>query len=167
MTDLPQITARNRMERDADGRLVYVAVDSEPPLADERNAWLIAIDGSQHSLRATAVAMRQAAAMKFCALHLVNVHGWLSNEAAESELLRFGWNATADARTLLDTGGQPWRLHVVMGEAAESIAHLADRLTCQGIVIGHHGLGVAKTLLLGSVAQKVAHLSALPVMVVP
>jgi nucleotide-binding universal stress UspA family protein len=111
--------------------------------------------------------MRQAAAMKSCALHLVNVQAWLSHEAAESELLRRGWNATGGAREMLDAAAQPWRLHVVMGEAPESIAGLADRLGCQGIFIGHHGQGVTKTLLLGSVAQKVAHLSALPVIEVP
>ena len=167
MNDLPQITGQNRVGRDAAGRLVYAAIDSEPPLTDERNAWLIGIDGSPHSLRATAAAMRQAATMKFCALHLVNVQAWLSNEAAESELLRRGWDATAGAREVLDAAGQPWRLHVAMGEAAESIVDLADRLACQGIVLGHHGQGAAKSLLLGSVAQKVAQLSALPLMVVP
>lgn len=167
MSDLPQITAKNRVERDADGRLVHVEIDSTPPPADQCNIWLIAIDGSPHSLRATAAAMRQASAMKSCALHLVNVQAWLALEAAESELLGRGWVATAGARAILDEAGQPWRLHVVMGETAESIVALAQRLNCQGIVIGHHGQGVAKTLLLGSVAQKVTHLSALPVMVVP
>lgn len=167
MSDLPQNTAMNRVERDTDGRLVYVTIDSTPPPTDQCNVWLVAIDGSPHSLRATAAAMRQASAMKSCALHLVNVQTWLALEAAESELLRRGLIATAEARRILDEVGQPWRLHVVMGEAAESIVGLADRLGCQGIVIGHHGQGVAKTLLLGSVAQKVTHLSALPVMVVP
>lgn len=167
MTDLPNITAQNRSERDADERLVYGVIDSEPPLANASNRWLIAVDGSPHSLRATAAAMRNAAAMKSCALHLINVQPWLSKEAAEDELLRRGWAASADARAMLDAAGQAWQLHVVMGEAAESIVALAGRLECQGIVIGHYGFGVAKALLLGSVTQKVAHLSPLPVLVVP
>ena len=167
MADLPKITAQNHIERDADERLVYAVIDSEPPLTNASNRWLIAVDGSPHSLRATAAAMRHAAAMKSCALHLVNVQPWLSKEAAEDELLRRGWVASADARAMLDGAGQPWQLHVAMGEAAENIVALAERLECQGIVIGHYGFGVAKALLLGSVAQKVAHLSTLPVMVVP
>jgi len=167
MSDLPRTSPRNCIERDEAGRLVYLATDSERPLMDERNVWLVAIDGSPHSLRGTAVAMRQAAAMKSCVLHLVNVQPWLSHEAAERELSRRGWDATADARAMLDAADQPWRLHVVMGEAAESITGLADRLACQAIVIGHKGQSAAKTLLMGSVAQKVAHLSTRPVMVVP
>lgn len=167
MNDSPKITAQHRIERDDGGRLIYVAIDSQPPLADERNAWLVAIDGSPHSLRATAEAMRQAARMKSCALNLVNVQSWLSKEAAEEELLHRGWAATANARAMLDAAGQPWRLHVAMGEAAENIAALADRLACQGIIIGYHGFGVTRTLLLGSVTQHVAHMSALPLLVVP
>lgn len=167
MSELPRIMSQHRMEHDASGRLVYVSIDSELPLVEDGTKWLVAIDGSPHSLRATATALRQAKAMRSCALHLINAQTWLSNEAAESELLRRGWNATATAREMLDAAGQPWRLHVVMGEAAESIAGLADRLGCQGIIIGHHGHGIAKILLLGSVAQKVVHLSALPVTLVP
>ncbi len=167
MSELPQLTAKNHVERDAAGRLVYMTIDSATPLVAAQNLWLIAVDGSPHSLRATATTLHQAAAMKSCALHLVNVQPWLSHEAAESELLSRGWNATADARAMLDAAGQHWRLHVIMGEAAESIVNLAGKLTCDVIVIGHHGYGVAKTLLMGSVAQKVAYLSPLPLMVVP
>jgi FtsH-binding integral membrane protein len=76
-------------------------------------------------LRAVAQAATQAGAMTACALHLVSVQPWLSLEAAEAELARRAWQTTARARTLLDARGQPWRLHVAMGETAEQILALA------------------------------------------
>lgn len=151
-----------QLERDEAGRLIYLAIDSTPPLPAEDNPWLVAVDGSPQSLRATAEAARMAS----CALHLVNVQHWLAVEAAEAELPLRGWNATAEARALLDAAGRPWRLHVTMGEAADSIAALAKRLGCNGIVIGSHGMGAATALLLGSVSQRVMHLATTAVRVV-
>lgn len=154
-------------ERDSDGRLVGVAIDGGQSLpSDKGNIWLVAVDGSAHSLRATAQAAHLAGLMQGCAIHLVNVQPWLGKEAAESELPCRGWEATTEARRLLDASGIPWRLHVLMGEASEHIVTLAERLGCIGIVIGSHGLGATQTLLLGSVAYKVIHLSKVSVLVV-
>ena len=128
--------------------------------------WLIAVDGSDHSLRAVAEAARMAAQLKDCRLHLVNVQHWLSREAAESELESRGWKATEKARDLLGAAALPWQLHIVMGEAAEAIVALSARLGCQTIVIGSRGLGATENLLVGSVAYKVIHLSPVSVLVV-
>lgn len=152
--------------RDADGRLIALAFDSVPPPAADDNPWLVAVDGSKHALRATAAASRLAASPHSCNLHLINVQHWLAKEAAESELARRGWDATLDARALLDAAGQPWRLHVTMGEAADCIAALATRLECQGIVVGSHGLNAVKAMLLGSVTQRLLQIATVPVMVV-
>lgn len=53
-----------------------------------------------------------------------------------------------------------------MGDAAEGIVALARELGSRGIAIGSRGLTAAESLLLGSVAYKVVHLSAVPVLVV-
>lgn len=154
-------------ERDDDGRLVSLVFDSEPPLrTPATNPWLVAVDSSEAVLRAVAHAARQADAMTACALHLVNVQPWLGMEAAEAELARRAWLATGWARALLDAESHPWRLYVSMGEPADQIMALAGRLGCSGIVIGSRGLGVTKSLLLGSVAYKLMHLSPHPVTVV-
>lgn len=154
-------------ERDENGRLVGLVFDSEPPLsALATNPWLVAVDPSENAVRAVAHAAQQAVEMKACALHLVNVQPWLGKEAAEAGLAHRAWLATAKARALLDAQGHPWRLHAAMGEPAEQIMALATRLACTGIVIGSRGLGVTRSLLLGSVAYKLMHLSPQPVMVV-
>jgi nucleotide-binding universal stress UspA family protein len=162
------IPAQGGSERDGDGRLVGLVFDSTPPLqAPDLNPWLVAVDGSDNALRAVAHAAAQAAAMKACALHLVHVEPWLSKEAAEAELANRALGATARARALLDAKGLAWRLHVAMGEPAENILEQAGRLRVTGIVMGSRGLSAVENLLFGSVAYKVVHLAALPVVVVP
>ena len=128
--------------------------------------WLVAVDGSECSLRAVAMAAQLVALESPAQLALVNVQPWLNKEAAETELPRRGWAATAQARELLDAAAVRWRLHAVMGEEAPEIAGLADALGSRGIVIGSRGLSAAKSVLLGSVAYKVVHLATLPILIV-
>ena len=100
---------------------------------------------------------------------IVHVEPWLVKEAAETELARRSWAATAQARQLLDLASVRWRLHVVMGEAASQIVSLAETpgfAGINGIVIGSRGQSMAETLMLGSVADKVVHQARLPVMIV-
>ncbi len=155
-------------EHDSDSRLVGLVYDSTPPLPTPgTNPWLVAVDGSDNALRAVVHAASQAGAMNSVALHLVHVQPWLSKEAAEAELANRALGATARARAALDDAGLPWRLHVALGEPAERIIHRAVRISASGIVIGSRGLNVVESMLFGSVAYKVMHLSPLPVMVVP
>ncbi|MBX3684934.1 MAG: universal stress protein [Rhodocyclaceae bacterium] len=157
-----------RLDRDEDGRLVAVEFDGGCPAleAGAADAWLVAMDGSENSLRAVSEAARMAARITGCCLHLINVQPWCSKEAAENELAQRGWTASGEARARLEAEGLGWRLHVVMGDPAEQIARLAGQPGFHGIVIGSRGLGVAHNLLLGSVASRVLHLSTLPVLVV-
>jgi len=153
--------------RDADGRLVGLTIDhglGATPASS--NAWLVAVDGSEYSQNAVAEAIRLSTKMKDCTLHVVNVQHWLSKEAAELELMNQGLAATDATRAMLDEAGVPWRLHIVMGEAADSIVALANKLGSHGIVIGSRGLGAAVNLLIGSVAYKVIHMSRIAVLVV-
>ena len=154
--------------RDDDGRLVRLVFDSTPALkAADLNPWLVAVDSSDNALRAVEHAAGQASEMNACALHLIHVQPWLSREAAEVELAHRALGATARARGLLDARELPWRLHVAMGEAADEILEQAARLGANGIVIGSRGLNAVQSLLFGSVAYKVMHLSPVPVLVVP
>ena len=153
--------------RDDIGRLVAVTWHaSGVRAASGNNSWLVAVDGSECSLRAVAMAARLAALGHDGEVDIVHVQPWLVKEAAETELARRGWAATAQARQLLDAASVRWRLHVVMGEAASQIVALAETPGINGIVIGSRGQSVVKALMLGSVAEKVLHQAKAPVMIV-
>ncbi|MDP2449741.1 MAG: universal stress protein [Polaromonas sp.] len=153
--------------RDDMGRLVAMTWHGAGADADTGSArWLVAVDGSACSLRAVAMVAGLATQEKGAAVDLVHVQPWLNKEAAETELPRRGWAATAQARQLLDAAAVRWRLHVVMGEGAPEIASLADALGSRGIAIGSRGLTATESLLLGSVAYRVVHLARLPVLIV-
>lgn len=160
------IPAPSRYDRDSDGRLTGLCFDGGAKQQPGGTLWLVAVDGSDHALRAVAEAARLAGQIKDCSLNLVNVQHWLSREAAETELSGRGWKASEKARALLAATGTPWQLHVVMGEAADAIVALSGRLGCQTIVVGSRGLGATENLLVGSVAYKVIHLSPVSVLVV-
>lgn len=159
--------APEHSERDELGRLV--AVDwrgASEARAMDRGRWLVAVDGSEGSLRAVVMAVRLIEADPRAGVDLVHVQGWLVKEAAEVELPRRGWHATAAARAFLDEAGVPWHVHVRMGDAAEQIVSLAGALGSRGIAIGSHGLTATESLFLGSVAYKVVHLCKVPVLIV-
>lgn len=105
---------------------------------------------------------------KAACLTIVNVQPWLSIEAAETELGRYGWAATARARRALAESATliPWYLHVVMGDDATVIVGLAESLGCFCICIGSHGLTATEAVLLGSVTCKVLRLAQMPVLIV-
>jgi len=157
-------------QRDSLGRLTSVAwYSNEAPAtrtAPVCGRWLVAVDGSACSLRAVAASARLAAGGQGDVLDLVNVQPWLSKEAAESELAQRGWAATAPARQLLQASATPWRLHVLMGEDATTIVHLAESLDSLGICLGSHGWTAAEAVLLGSVTSKVLRLAKVPVLIV-
>ncbi len=155
-------------QRDDMGRLVGVTWHAAGAVrgAQRGARWLVAVDGSACSLRAVAMVADLMALERGAELDLVHVQPWLNKEAAETELPRCGWAATAQARQLLDAASIRWHLHVVMGEGAPEIVAKADALGSRGIAIGSRGLTVTESLLLGSVAYKVVHMAKLPVLVV-
>jgi len=155
-------------ERDNIGRLIAATFETGRLQSDagSGNGWLVAVDGSDHSLRAVAQAARLVSeSRERASIDFVNVQPWLGKEAAETELPQRGWAATATARALLDAAGVPWRVHAVMGEAAPQIVRLAEALGSRGIIIGARGLTSAEALLLGSVTYKVIHTATVSVLV--
>lgn len=161
------IPAAYLQRRDGLGRLISSTWSSDLASINTDGArWLTAVDGSLCSLRAVVAIVRLVKIGQGNAVDLVNVQSWLSKEAAETQLVRYGWEATEQARGLLNAAGIPWRLHVVMGEDATSIVELADILGSLGICVGSHGLTAAESVLLGSVTCKVLRLAKVPVLIV-
>jgi nucleotide-binding universal stress UspA family protein len=146
-------------QRDEDGRRIAVLFESRQrrPDTPPDRCWLVALDGSGHSMHALSEAMRLAVESGAGVLDLVTVLPWLSKEAAETELARRGWAVAAEACAMLDANALGWRLHVLMGEPADRLIQHAQALRSRGVVVGARGLTATQTLLLGSVAQKVIH----------
>ncbi len=154
-------------ERDDIGRLVALTWHGSGTAPSPAGArWLVAVDGSPCALRAVAMVARLVVGTSAPEVDLVHVQPWLNKEAAEHELARRGWAATAEARKLLEAQGIGWHLQTLMGEEASAITSLAETLGSLGIALGSRGLTATESVLLGSVAQKVSHQAKTAVLIV-
>ncbi len=138
--------------------------------------FLIAVDDSDHSRRAVEAVARLAPQTKGLEVVLINVresplyYGELPPYDYESidrlhrrrqdTLLE---SALAQAR---QCGLEQVTTEAAMGSPANEIVSAADQRTVDQIVIGTHGRGPVGTMFIGSVAQRVVHLSRIPVLLV-
>ena len=136
---------------------------------------LLAIDGSDNALRAVSYLIKRAAAAKDqYQVSLVNVqyplHGTVASFISGAQVKQYhhdeGEKALAPAQALLDGAGIAHSEHLFVGEPAEVISRFARENGCDEIVIGNRGLGNIGSLLVGSVASKIIHLSEVPVVLV-
>ncbi|MBI5040943.1 MAG: universal stress protein [Gammaproteobacteria bacterium] len=136
---------------------------------------LLPVDGSEGSLLATRHVARIAGMVQGLKVHLVNVQplgdDWMVRRMLKPEELtkleqEWGEAAVAPARAILRDAGVTCTDHIVQGEVAKTIAHLAKELGCDQIVMGTWGRSALGGLLLGSVAVKVLHLASVPVTLV-
>lgn len=136
---------------------------------------LLAVDGSESSLRAVAHVIKRASVVKDeYQIHLINVqyplHGSVSTFVDAGQIKQYhhdeGMKVLAGARALLDAAGLAYTFHLFVGEPAEVITRYARENGCDEIVIGTRGLSGIASLLVGSVATKVIHLAEVPVLLV-
>ena len=140
------------------------------------NHILLPSDGSDNALRAAFVAGELAKKLG-SALTVVCVFtppvdlATFSNTAALTAdtiaMIESTQNAVAK-RTgkILDEAGVEYEIRSEIGHPAECILRLADEEKADLIVIGSRGLSAFKSLLLGSVSDRVVHHAACPVMVI-
>ncbi len=132
---------------------------------------LVPVDGSDEALRALEHAIRMARLMGEAEIHLVNVQppisGSVGTFVGDENVARFHQeesdNALAAARKLLEREGLPVNDVVRIGNTSQSIADYGKDLPCDQIVMGTRGLGRIGSLVLGSVATQVVHLTDFPV----
>jgi len=137
---------------------------------------LVAIDGSEGALRALDYARQQAGLVPGTELHLltvlepVRVYGEVEIYVDENRLRAVArQQATGgldEAAARVSDPAIKVTSEVLEGEPAEAIAARAASLDCESIVTGTRGLGRIGSMLMGSVAQKVVHLSDRPVTLV-
>lgn len=135
---------------------------------------LVAIDGSEHSERIIARILKLISLYKDnVELHVLNVQhpipygNRISSVIGHDTIAQYhhelGDQALKSALSVLDTAKVKYVKHIGVGDAAEVILQFAREKQCTQIILGTHGMGSVSGILLGSVARKVVHLSALPV----
>jgi nucleotide-binding universal stress UspA family protein len=149
---------------------------------------LLATDGSSEAELATQTAV-DLARMSDSELHVVYVEDYSSiallyTEATDQEGVAPMWDPILEedlersseqrSRELLDAevervrsaGGTVAEAHLIMGEVAREIVHLAEDLRAGLIVMGSRGRGGIRRALMGSVSDSVVRHAHCPIMVV-
>jgi len=133
---------------------------------------LVPTDGSENALRAVrhvADLARRGVALEVVLLNVQRpvmsgeVGAVAPIEIAEDKRALAAGSAVAKARALLEPANVPLTVHEAIGNAAEEIAAAAEALRCDGIVMGHRGMGMLKSLVMGSVSEHVLRLANVPV----
>ncbi|MFN9772594.1 MAG: universal stress protein [Burkholderiales bacterium] len=137
---------------------------------------LVAIDGSKNALRALKHAIKLAARLSEPSeLLLVNAHDdialrgasqFVGKDAVRSYLDDLSRGELADAIKAVEKAKVKYEAKMLRGQVAQSIAKAAADADCELIVLGSKGRSAIKDLLIGSVAQRVASLSDVPVTLV-
>ena len=137
---------------------------------------LVAVDGSENAARAVQYAITWAAGSKDATeLHILNVQPaitfggvkkFISQDAIDSYYQEEGEKQLQAARKLLESASFTHNFHIAVGHAAETIVAYEKQHQCGQIIMGTRGHGAVSGLLLGSVTNKVIHLSDVPVTLV-
>ncbi len=137
---------------------------------------LIAVDGSRYSDRAVDYVIARAAATRDGAhVHLlnvqmpiagVNVKLFISKESQHTHHREEGMAVLAGPRERLAQAAIAFDFHIGVGDPGQVIADYAGSKRCDEVVMGTHGRGFLGGVVLGSVAQKVVQLAAMPVVLV-
>lgn len=136
---------------------------------------LLAVDGSNNSLRAAQHVIKLNSAIKDLEVTVLSVYHWtyIGIEATEIQLREMvTWfkkpaeEALNKTVPMFDEAGIQVTTLIKEGEPGQVIVETATSLGTDLIVIGSRGLSKIKGLFLGSVSQKVMHLSRCPVTLV-
>ncbi|WP_404458483.1 universal stress protein [Oceanobacillus kapialis] len=132
---------------------------------------LLAVDGSEHSLRSANYAIQLAE--KFDGtIHVVYV---VDGNTAKSDVLhaadKFALEKKRNdklkaVKALLNETNMEYEIKILHGEAGPTIVDYANSNAMEGVVVGSRGLNNLQTFILGSVSHKVAKRVDCPVLIV-
>ncbi|MDZ4203142.1 MAG: universal stress protein [Gallionella sp.] len=137
---------------------------------------LIPVDGSPNADRAIDHVIKRVGELKAQPELLLlnvqwnvaagNVKLFIDSQTIDDYYREQGMAALQNARARLDAAGLPYHYHVSVGTPAEAIVQYATEQQADQIIMGRQGQGGLQKLLLGSVVNKVLHLSDHPVTLV-
>jgi nucleotide-binding universal stress UspA family protein len=137
---------------------------------------LVGTDGSNPALKAVKYAARLAGGTRAASvITLVSVHDdtalrhaehFVGRQAVEDYLRALSDKDLARARRHLDQAGIRHDMVIRTGHVASEIVALANRGKFDLVVVGSKGRSALGDLLVGSVAQRVAALAKVPVLIV-
>ncbi len=141
------------------------------------NVIVAATDGSDQSLRAANVAAslaRSNDAQLFIVTVVRPPEGWWGIVGAPPPAESLG-NALTDAQRVvlektvegIDLSGVRYETVEEVGDPANQLANFADTNNADLLVIGQRGAGLVERIMVGSVADRLVHISKTPVLVVP
>src|SRR5215467_9006746 len=131
---------------------------------------LLAVDGSKHSLAAVQFLIEHSGWLRDKPeLDLVTVHlpvpklPGMSAAVGKAQLDKYyqeeSERSLADAKKVLDKAGVRYEAHTLVGSVAESLVKHAKDKRCDLICIGTRGHTELGSVLVGSTATKVVHIS--------
>lgn len=133
---------------------------------------LLAVDGSDHSLKAAKLA-GDLARLSGGKLRVITAYEEVPSYLGEPNLSQTIAKRTAKAEEILDKATKEigeipgdCELEILNGDAAETILHVVDVYNMNLIIMGTRGQGGIKSLLLGSQSHKVVSTAPCPVMLV-
>ena len=135
---------------------------------------LVPVDRTPNARHAVRHVIEQFKAGLPVGLHLLNVQPPFSRHVAQFAARRNrddhrrheSDRALRPIRSLLDSAGIPYEMHVQVGPRAEAIAEAAKRLACDHIVMGTARKNSLTRMLEASVTNRVLELTPIPVEVV-
>jgi nucleotide-binding universal stress UspA family protein len=127
---------------------------------------LVPVDGSNNSLCAVRHAIKLVQDREPLEIHLLNVqppfHGDVTSFVAKDDVQGFhldeAHKALHRACEILNEAALHYTKHVYVGHIAEVIAEVAKELGCDKVIMGTHGYGTVKQLMMGSISHKAIHL---------
>ncbi|HYA19786.1 MAG TPA: universal stress protein [Burkholderiales bacterium] len=138
--------------------------------------FLLAVDGSAHSRRATAALIKNLRLYKptpqvillnvYYPVPQVNFGPLVSRKMVVRYYKEQADRALVASRRLLDRAGIRYQAKVLAGPIAQTIVRQCRAMHCDLIFMGTRGMGGVGNMLLGSTATKVVHLSSVPVVLV-
>jgi nucleotide-binding universal stress UspA family protein len=138
---------------------------------------VVAVDGSDQSQRAAdlAASLARAHTSRLVMITVVRPpEGWWgvtgqppSPEALSEALVEGQQEILRQAENRTDLAGIEYRTAEELGDPTSVILAACDRESADLLVVGRRGAGLVERMVMGSVADRLAHHSPVPILIVP